>query len=128
MAEISSIYDKGRQDPDPDGDGIHASPESGAAKVTPADNAQSRKAIKDAFARMKEIDARREQCNADTKSALDGLEVHGIKRSAAKAAYKRWIQDEDEREEHDASYLLCCEAMGVPYEQGSLDLGTETTH
>jgi len=77
------------------------------------DNKDVRSFVSKTFEAMKKLECARDAINSDLKAELDRMEVKGINRKAAKAAYKRFKLSDEERESMDFSYAVCCNAVGV---------------
>jgi len=77
--------------------------------------------IVEAFDALKKIDDEREDINARSQAIFADLKKQGLDTKAARAAYMRFKQDEDKRNQFDQVFAKCCKATGVGYQHGLFD-------
>ena len=93
-------------------------------EVEAKDTPKVRQEIKAAFKRIEEIDNERDAANKDKAAQFDHLASLGVSKKGAQSAYKRFrMRNDEERESHDFSFMLCCKATGIGFQEDLPGMG-----
>lgn len=70
--------------------------------------------LNEARIKVLEINAKMEELQDQRNEIRSGVKALGITKRSFDTAVKRSLMDPEKREELDESYIICCEAFGVP--------------